>query len=85
MKNKTFLTFGLIFSVVVSLIAAYINSGKNSVNDLFITNVEALTRAESGLGPMCSQTGVPGTFYMHRCPCKGEMGSYDMDRIAYCR
>lgn len=49
-------------------------------------NLEALARSESdGLGPMCSQTGNAGTYYMKLCSnCSGSYGKYAMDKVAYC-
>ena len=49
-------------------------------------NIEALARSESdGLGPMCSQTGNAGIYYMKLCSdCSGSFGKYAMDKVAYC-
>lgn len=49
-------------------------------------NIEALARSESdGFGPMCSQTGNPGTYTMKWCKnCSGSFGKYDMDVVAFC-
>lgn len=56
-------------------------------DDLFQENLEVLADGEGwpGFGPMCSQTGTPGTYIMKLCSsCSGGMGYYAMDYVAFC-
>ena len=62
------------------------NKSNDPMADLFKANVEALTRSErGGSAVMCSQTDNPGTIPMKSCKnCDGEIGSYAMDKVAFC-
>lgn len=64
----------------------YVNNGRNSMDDLFNANVEALARNESGgSSVMCSQTRNSGNYYMKDCSnCGGSFNYYAMDRVAFC-
>lgn len=66
--------------------SVYVNSGRNSMDDLFNANVEALARNESGgSSVMCSQTRNSGNYYMKDCSnCGGSFNYYAMDRVAFC-
>ena len=83
----------LSIAAVAALVAAavsisvYVNGGRNEMDDLFYANIEALARSEGGgFGAMCSQTGTPGNYRMKDCSnCSGSMGSYAMDKVAYCQ
>ena len=65
--------------------SVYVNSGRNSMDDLFNANVEALARNESGgSSVMCSQTRNSGNYYMKDCSnCGGSFNYYAMDRVAF--
>ena len=57
-------------------------------DSLFEANVEALADVESGgFGPMCSLTGLPGTYIMKKCEkdCSGSFGHYELDVVAFCQ
>lgn len=57
------------------------NSGKRILNE----NVDALMSSEGMFGPMCTQTGNAGSYYMKNCrDCGGSFGYYDMDSVAFC-
>lgn len=63
MKRMFF--FALSVCVLLSLlfvISGHLNCDNQDVASLFSANVEALTRAESGSGQMCSQTGRAGNY-----------------------
>ena len=66
--------------------SVYVNNGRNSMDDLFNANVEALARNESGgSSVMCSQTRNSGNYYMKDCSnCGGSFNYYAMDRVAFC-
>ena len=53
---------------------------------LFERNVEALASDElDGSGAMCAQTLSSGEYRMYDCrSCRGPLGYYAMDRIAFC-
>lgn len=75
MKKKSLVLFAI---AAISLSAVFIaRSTCKNESDFFEANVEALSHDEGGglFGPMRSQTGNSGTFYMKLC---------SMDRVAYC-
>ena len=49
-------------------------------------NVDYIVKDDFGtFGPMCSQTGKPGSVRMKLCSnCAGLFGSYAMDAVAFC-
>lgn len=51
-----------------------------------LQNVDYIVKDDFGaLGPMCSQTGNPGSVRMKLCSnCPGQFGKYAMDRVAFC-
>ena len=73
-------------TVVLAAAAAVAIHANRQANPVFEANVEALTRQEGGLfGPMCTQTGTPGSYRMKRCSdCDGMFGDYALDVVAWC-
>lgn len=89
MKIKSILFAVISASIICALIISFnvsIDDYRNT-NELFDANVEVLARTEiGGFGPMCSQTGVSGTYRMKLCSnCNGTFGDYAMDSVAYCQ
>ncbi|MCM1177400.1 MAG: hypothetical protein NC308_04370 [Clostridium sp.] len=86
MKHKLLVAVGAVLAAAAVSVLVYVRNGNNAMDEFFNANVEALARSEgSGFGPMCSQTGNPGTYRMKLCSnCNGNLGNYAMDRVAYC-
>ena len=86
MKRNFFLAAGAVLLAAAVSASVYVNNGKNSLDELFNANVEALTRGEiGGSGIMCSQSGTPGDHKMPRCTdCYGPKRSYKLDYVAFC-
>lgn len=82
MKKNILIALGaiLVAAAASDFVCAY--DGSRDFN----ANVKELERQKgSGFGPMCSQTGASGNYYMKRCSgCNGSMGHYAMDKVAYC-
>ena len=85
-KKSLLIAAGAAFAAIAVSVFVYVNNGKNEMDDLFYANVEALADDEGGgFGPMCSQSGTPGTYRMKLCShCKGSMGNFAMDYVAFC-
>mgnify|MGYP003554743139 FL=1 len=88
MTIKTILFSVVSVSILCSIIISFNVSVDNyrNTNELVDANVEVLARTESGgFGPMCSQTGMSGTYRMKLCSnCNGKFGDYALDSFAYC-
>lgn len=71
--------------VLVASAVLFVHSQKRV--DFIDANVEALAETEAGgFGPMCSKTGIGGTYRMKLCSdCSGSWGNYAMDVVAFCR
>lgn len=72
-------------AAVITLCAICFNRA-SSLEGLAKANVEALADSNPiSFGPMCSKTGVSGTYYMKRCgKCNLGFGHYAMDVVAFC-
>ena len=81
--KKILISFAALAVSAAAIIAVNAN---NRMDEQFEANVGALARGESGgFGPMCSQTGNSGTYYMKLCNnCNGSFGHYALDQVAYC-
>ena len=79
-KNKR--TIATLLAIAVAVLFGL----SMNTNPCLENNVEALAdNPPCGLGPMCSKTGNPGTYYMKRCNnCSGSFGLYAMDVVAFC-
>ena len=86
MKQKIYFTLlSVMFFLATFSVGICVNKKNSDLNALFEANVEALTRAESGSGQMCSQTGRTGNYYMRLCSdCSLPRGYYAMDSVAFC-
>lgn len=86
MKRSLVLAAGAVLVAAAVSAFVYVNNGRNSMDDLFNANVEALARNESGgSSVMCSQTRNSGNYYMKDCSnCGGSFNYYAMDRVAFC-
>ena len=84
MKKKAFILAVVVLCALSSvLLICSVKIGQS----LFEENVDALVSDEGGsiFGPMCSQTGNSGVYYMKLCSnCAGSFGHYAMDRVAFC-
>ena len=82
--KKSVITFVSIAIVAIGISALIL--AKDSSKSLFKVNVEALADSNPiSFGPMCSKTGVSGTYYMKRCgKCNLGFGHYAMDVVAFC-
>ena len=84
MKKKLMICFATASLLVGGVFATRAVVEKNR-NPWIGANLEALSQSEGYLGPMCSKTRTPGTFYMKDCDhCDSPFGYYAMDIVAYC-
>ena len=82
--KKTIITISVVAVMAVAAVCVFCTVKANE-NPFLNANVEALARTESGgFGPMCSQTGKAGDYYMGYCPHCDRFGYYAMDRVAFC-
>ena len=86
MKKKVFLVAGAVFFAAAVSAIVYVNNERNSMDELFNANVEALARGEiGGSRIMCSQSGTPGDHKMPLCTnCHGSKRYYKLDYVAFC-
>ena len=78
--------YAILAVAAAAVCTAFAVSSYFSRDPFFESNVEALTRFEGiTFGPMCSQTGNAGDYYMKLCSnCSGDSGHYEIKYTAYC-
>ncbi|MCM1502616.1 MAG: NVEALA domain-containing protein [Bacteroidales bacterium] len=84
MRKKFLVAVGAAIVTAAVSVFVYVNNEKDSMDDLFFANVEALARGEESLGKFCVKNGKPGTVKRHDCKsCR--MDSFDPFSYAYCK
>lgn len=78
MKKKVFLVAGAVFFAAAVSAIVYVNNERNSMDELFNANVEALASGESGVG--CTgpkKENFSGNIFCHSentAPCRDMYG-----------